>query len=440
MDIKETPETTLKDIFDEIRAKDNDVAAKLAKMDELEGKFNLVMKEITSLKQAPRDTEFYGDKDVAINSIKHVRVRPLTGTSIPTTYGFVVCDKEVAKKLDDLVLLAGILNRPVTRLHSYQEDTELRKAMTTTGSGTGAEWVPTGFSTELTELVRLELKVAALFPHINMPTNPFKLPSLTAGFAAKLSGELGTQTKQSLGTGNKQLTAKKLIVVGSTSEEEEEDSIIAVLPLIRAELVTGLADGIENGILNGDVSGTHQDSDTTAADDVRKAFSGLRYRALAVNAVDGATFDEIKIRAIREAMGKYGVLPTKVAYIAGFRAYYAMMSWTNALTYDKIRDRATLLTGQLGEFDGSGIIVSEHARQDLNASGVYDGTTTTKATLTAVKIGPGGYLIGDRRLVQVETDRNIETQEDIVVGSQRTAFDTAYADTEKLLGIVYNIG
>jgi len=50
-------------------------------------------------------------------------------------------------------------------------------------------------------------------------------------------------------------------------------------------------------------------------------------------------------------------------------------------TVDKYGQFATVLNGELGKIDGIPVIVSEKIRENLNASGVYDGTTTTKTLL-----------------------------------------------------------
>src|SRR5688500_15177066 len=50
------------------------------------------------------------------------------------------------------------------------------KALDTAEVGGGAEFLFTGMTPEVINQVRQTLRVSALFPHINMPTNPYKVP------------------------------------------------------------------------------------------------------------------------------------------------------------------------------------------------------------------------------------------------------------------------
>jgi hypothetical protein len=345
--------------------------------------------------------------------------------------------------MDDFYMLSRLLGTPIPELESFEEDSELRKALSTSGA---AEWIPTGLSSELTRMIRLELKVAALFGRFNMPTNPYKLPSITAGFAPKLVAEAGTPTASDITASGITFDAIKLMVHGVHNYETEEDSIIPILPVIREELVYALADALEEAIINGDDSGTHQDTDTEAgsAELVAKAFKGLRKSALNASLANckvdaSTTFDDADLRAGRKAMGKHGVNPNELAYIASIAGFFRMLSFANIMTYDKIGDKATLLNGQLAAFDGSPVIVSEKARDDVDNTGVNGASGNDFTTLLIVKTG-NKWLIGDRRDVLVEADKNIVTQQDTLVASQRLDFHTPYAVTEKLVCAVYNIG
>ncbi len=50
------------------------------------------------------------------------------------------------------------------------------RAMDTAEVGGGNEFVPTAFSPDVINQVRLELKVSSLFQHITMPSSVYKLP------------------------------------------------------------------------------------------------------------------------------------------------------------------------------------------------------------------------------------------------------------------------
>ncbi|MBU1374317.1 MAG: phage major capsid protein, partial [Bacteroidetes bacterium] len=88
--------------------------------------------------------------------------------------------------------------------------------------------------------------------------------------------------------------------------------------------------------------------------------------------------------------------------------------------------------------DGSPIVVSEYIYDNLNASGVYDGVTATKTIMLAVNTA--AFVIGDRRLVTVKTDENIETDQQLLVCTQRKDFKSFFdTDSETVVGMGYNL-
>lgn len=346
--------------------------------------------------------------------------------------------RELHEKADNLYLLSQLLGRPAKSLEYWNEyDAELRKTLGTDVVGEGAEWVPEGFSATLIEEVRLALRVAALHGRVDMPRNPFIIPGHNRAVTARLVGEGQTpSTSGSVGTRQIMLNAKKLMAWIPFPYELDEDSAIAILPVVRQDLVNALADAQETATINGDTATTHQDADVTDADDPRKAWDG--YRKLSVGDIDLATFNIQALRQIRKAMGKYGVQPSRLAWVTSVSGYMAMMGTSEVLTLDKYGDKATVLTGELGKLDGIPIIVSEFVREDLNASGVYDGVTTDRTEILLVY--RPGFVYGDRRQVLVETDRQIKAQTVDVVTSQRLDFQARYdTSTEPIVARGINL-
>jgi len=227
------------------------------------------------------------------------------------------------------------------------------------------------------------------------------------------------------------------------SYEMNEDSILAMAPLVRAELAQSMADAYENMIINGDNSTTHMDSDVTSSSDVRTAFQGLRkYSGNSAGnaAVDISTLSLDVLRNIEKAMGRFAANPAQRAWVTGISGMVEMMKIDETITIDKFGPEATIKQGQLAMLDGSPVIVSEFMRENLNASGVYDGVTMTKTEIllsnlpvfwTAQK--PGGVMI--------ETDRDIETQQNIAVASHRVDFQQSRepGSSEATVGVGYNL-
>ena len=111
-----------------------------------------------------------------------------------------------------------------------------------------------------------------------------------------------------------------------------------------------------------------------------------------------------------------------MAFIVPISSYYALVTDTNVVTVDKFGPQATILNGQLGSLYGVPIIVSEHIRTDLNASGVYDAITTTKTCACAVNRNE--WVMGQRTRWRFETDDSIYRRPTSVsvVGFMRRTF------------------
>jgi len=278
-----------------------------------------------------------------------------------------------------------------------------------------------------------------------MPTDPFKLPRQTGFSTAYLKSENVAPPSSGLGTGQASLDAKTLAVFVPVSYELEEDSVFALLPVIKSDIISALASGIENATINGDDSASHMDSDVTSASDVRKAWKGYRKKALSSAKMDFlGTLTVEKMRSLRGALGIYGVDPKDLAWVVSISGYIQLLNLKDSagnpvvLTVDKYGPQATLLNGELGRVDGIPIIVSEYVREDLNASGVYDGITTNKTIL--ILVYRRGFVFGNRRTAFIETFRDIKTGTIEIVASQRVGFvDRLDASTQKIVGIGYNI-
>lgn len=395
----------------------------------------------------------YGDGGDSLSARGILQKRMLRKTAGEVSYREGVNEQHAAfqRMNDDVYILSKILgvDPTATRLFKGFRRSELAKALSHAG-GLGAEWIPTGFSADLIDRVVLELEVANLHRWVPMPRNPFTFPIKTAGSTAYLVAE-NTNDHESasripttnVATDNVTLTGIKLGARSEYSTEVEEDSIIPVLPMIKEDVQRAMKEAIETATINGDTTSPHRDSDVTVATDARKAWDGYRDRVQASAKVSLATFNVENIRAIRKAMGKYGVKPGQLAYVTGFSGYSQLLSLKDSssnqvlLTMDKYGPNATILSGELGRLDGSPLIVSEFVRQDLNAAGDYDATVSAK-TILLVIYRPA-LMYGDLRKVTVKTQENIDTDQMILVITQRLAFQRRFLATETFLGLGHNI-
>lgn len=321
------------------------------------------------------------------------------------------------------------------------------KALTSTGAGTGDELVPTDLASELQMRLYLESELAARLTasELVMPTNPWTLPMITTRttFKAKATGtENAAGTESSPGTAQPTLTAAKLIGEAHYSYESDEDSIIGILPMMTQQLAEEAASALEDAIINGDTTAT-QDSDASAGD-ASTLFTGLRKLSLAVGAlnVDLQTggISYANIGALVKAMGRYGLKPRDLLIVAGVNGTNDLIDLDETLTADKTGNPGTAraLTGLAPSIRGIDIVTSVHMRENLNASGVYDGTTTTKGSI--IIFHRERFMMGVRRGFLVEVDQDKSAQTNKVIASFRRAFqpkETPSA-TEQMVVLGYN--
>jgi HK97 family phage major capsid protein len=303
------------------------------------------------------------------------------------------------------------------------------RAMDVDTAGEGGTWVPTGIGATLHEQVRASGKVAPLFERISIPTNPWKMPiegtDLTAYRVAEPTSNTADKvTASTAGTVAATFDAEIFGARTLWSRSLDADSAVAIAPYVQRKLVQAFVDAEERAILDGDADGTHQDADVHAlgATDARWAWDGLRKKAIAQTTATATTTTVANLAVIRSAMGKWGVNPADLAFIVGVSAAHDLLADANLLTIDKFGPNATIFTGQIGSVYGVPVIVSEHVRETLNASGVQDGITQTKTYNLCVNRRE--FAIGQRMAFDVMTSDELymESFQRVAVAFMREDF------------------
>jgi hypothetical protein len=82
-------------------------------------------------------------------------------------------------------------------------------------------------------------------------------------------------------------------------------------------------------------------------------------------------------------------------------------------------------------------LTSEFGRVNLNASGVYDASVTTKTVVIIVNGSAG--IIGKRRGLKIEQDRVIGADQNLLVSTQRWDFQPRYPTAENTFGLLRDI-
>ena len=370
--------------------------------------------------------------------------------------------REFAEWYDHGVILGAALRQDPRTTRYWRRGCEERpdyaKALDT---GTGSDWVPTETSADLAQQVRLETRVAGLVLNVVMPSPTYRLPVGGNPPRAHLvpestgsedwldSTKLVPESDPVIGA-SATLHAKKVAVRCTPSLELTEDSIVPALPLIRAEIITALAQAKEDAVINGKRS-AGLDGDVSAANDVRRWVDGFRVLASGAAFGNGAAVVQTStagrmelgdIRKLRQKMGKYGLNPADLFWLTGPAGYSQLMGLTDSLgnplvvTREKFGNDATLVTGSLAALDGIGIVLSQFVREDLNHSGIYDGITTDSSMVLLVNRKQ--FVWGDYRTPFIKAREVIETDQLVLVGSMR-ADAVAYRPTEPVCGYIYDV-
>lgn len=279
------------------------------------------------------------------------------------------------------------------------------KAFGSTVAGAGDEWVPTIVSSQYIEEYELDRQVTDQFRQINMPSSPFDVPVQTDVTIARRQPEscdpADNIAPANYGTGKITLEASKLVEYMCLPEELNEDSAPQILALTRSEVTMAQARAWETAILNGDTTGPHMDVDVVAAEDARTTWKGLRKLALANSATKSfaaAAVTTSGLRDMRAQMGKFGVRERELVWVVSSKIYQQMINLPEVTTVEKFGPMATILRGSLAALDGIPIVISEFARDDLNAVGVYDGVTTNLSTVLLVN--RTRFMFGVRRPIR----------------------------------------
>jgi len=354
--------------------------------------------------------------------------------------------EQVQRANDELYVastLLGIKNpmhSSVLKNYTQELYPDMYKAMEIQTATQGPEWIPTGFSNQMVEDVRVQLRVAALHSRFDMPTNPFTIPVEGADISAyKVAENTGDDDAGTVNTwvpaatpktGNVTFNTKKLGVRVVASNEITEDSIVAVLPYIRDKIAISLAEAQENGCINGDVRLSGAIDGITVDTNQETAYDGYRVAAQTLGTTtDLSTINVETIRKMRAGMGRFGINTSRLAYVVGINGYNNLLSLKDSgdnnvvMTLDKIGPRATLLTGQLGSLDGIPIIVSEFVSETLDAVGENSGSSTLTELLL---VRTDAFRFGDRRPITLKSREVIETDQQVLVALQRLDFEAIY--------------
>jgi HK97 family phage major capsid protein len=310
------------------------------------------------------------------------------------------------------------------------------KALTTDGAASGAELVYVDLSTDLQQRLYLTSQLAAVMQgkEIPMPTDPFKLPiktvrtDYTVGSESPTPASLAAYFQQGSPTlGNITLDAKKMIGIASYSYESNEDSVIAILPMLQADLGDGAAAAFERSVISGDTAGTHMDTGPAyGATAVESLYDGIRKAGIAGGVTNfAAAIGRANFLGLRGSMGKYGTNPNDLVIIvspSGYTSLQAVEEQFRAEARGNV-SAANIAVGSIASFNGIRVIVSEFMPTGVTVGGIDTGSATpgTDDKDSMIITNLGQWLCGTRRGFTVEVTADPLVQTNYVVASFRRA-------------------
>lgn len=295
----------------------------------------------------------------------------------------------------------------------------MQKAMEVLGkalnSTTMANWIPTGFSAQVFEKYELARNLTKLIPAVQMPHSPWDMYVSGARPAIRATSSLATTNDPETAT---RITSSVVQPLKTTlalhgfairipfDKDAEEDSIPALLPRILLEIALAWKFYEEDIYMNSSSAANHIDVDVTGATHHLKTVDGMRPLALSnsyTSALASAQDAEGMISTCLSAMGIFGANPADLVCAVGPKVRAKLLTMKTNAGYPVIIGSATLAPlpnamtlGEIPSIAGSPLVVVEAARENLNASGFYDGTTATKGTI--MWFNRRGPIVGYRNL------------------------------------------
>ena len=356
--------------------------------------------------------------------------------------------KEDQVKADLLYIASKILKRDPRELNLYDSlksdsSSELSKAMHSEAGSAGGDWVPTGFSKEFIETMKLDLKVAALHSEFDMPTNPYIFPVKTSGVTAYYIRHQSTTgsaiVESSADTASQlQFTARKLGARVDVTTDLDEEAIIPMLPMIRKELAVAMAEAKENVTINGQFSGSIDTglvshSQEWVLDGYRKSL-----QTAAMVSAGGGTVTYEMVKELIVNMGKWAIDPKKLAWVVSPSVYAQFTNLDELTTVDKLGPKAVILAGQIASLRGVPVIVSEYVPENENEGGSIGGTVTDRTE--AILVYRPGWRYGNFRNPTLKTQEDIVGDYTTLVSTMKLAFSAMYGTASNyIVGAIYNI-
>jgi len=333
----------------------------------------------------------------------------------------------------------------------------VKAALAGAGTTTGATMFPTETADEIIQIVYERNFMRSLFPSMPMSTRTVKVPKLngSVNFHRQTLGqtEAGTASDESRqATTEVELTLTTMIANIPIGNYLIAYGVEGLLSVLRDDIASRLAYNEESLLINGDtqttlasnINGVYNSStnatgiNATAGseqNDYLLELNGLRKLAGATAVSVSGTFALSHLRSAINNLGVYADNRDELSLIVPRNLEVQLLGFTELQTVDKYGAGATILSGELGRIYGIRVFATGVIPTNLDWTGVYDGTTTTKTV--ALLVNNRSPLIGnptdaDRRFNMGFLDEPTKDRF-VLIPRQDIAFNVRYAEAVCLL-------
>ena len=337
--------------------------------------------------------------------------------------------KDYSKEL----LQAHILGKVTRKGYDTDFARDIFEKAEVTYDATSTAGIDVMVSSAFEEEVRQAQKVAPIFRELQVASGATVLPIAPDTEAANFSSagaETAANNLEEAGASDNNYNVNRVVLqahrlISSTfiTNDTDEQVVVALLPIIQSALARAHAIAIDSAILVG--AGAGNISTGLVGANGTDNTSGFA-TASATTALDASGSGEVtpaNLLGLRKEMGKYGMDPSRVAYIVPNDVYYELIDASGFTDVQEVgNDLATKLVGVVGSVYGSPVIATDRLANNLASSG-------SPTTTAALAVNVDNYVIPRLRGVSIETDYIVKEQRNVIVASQSLGFNELVANS-----------
>jgi len=288
------------------------------------------------------------------------------------------------------------------------------------------------FSTEVHKEMEQSLVIAPMFTRMSVNSKSFSFPVSdedtdgdvamfkSGTYATGIADTTNVPTSNQGAISAVDLTPHKFMASTHLPKDEQEDNVIPLIDYLREQATRRLARAIDKSILRGtgtltgfNASPTNAITAGTGYSSVITGITKLAAAASLETSTGAATgkADPSNIAAARVLLGKYGLqVGSDLVYVTSVEGYNNLITTADFRTVDKFGPDATYKTGTVGAVYGIPVVVSEFM-DNVGATGNHLGSLIYKP----------GFMIGERRAIEVESE--YEPRQQVTAIYMSTRFD-----------------